>query len=39
MMMMMMITVPVGIKVNVNFTLEQAIKAPRGSRGILLPFL
>jgi hypothetical protein len=30
---------PVKVKVKVNFTLEQATKAQRGSRGIALLFL
>jgi hypothetical protein len=30
---------PVKVKVKVKFTLEQAIKAQRGSRGIALLFL
>jgi hypothetical protein len=28
----------VKVKVNIKFTLKQATKAPRGSRGIALPF-
>jgi hypothetical protein len=28
-----------GVKIKVNFTLEQAMKAQRGSRGIALLFL
>jgi hypothetical protein len=31
--------VKVKVKVKVKFTLEQAMKAQRGSRGIVLPFL
>jgi len=33
-----LIVVEFDLKVNVNFTLEQATKAQRGARGIALPF-